>query len=155
MLGLMALLIPATASAAAPRAMPPGVSGANQYIETLPGPAGNVPTESLGGEGRGKRTPAQVLGRSEAAQLEALGPDGRAAARLAAATAPGRGDGRAGGREATNPSGASPVNQIVGQVSGTSGSGGMGLLLPALIASAAVAAAAYALGRRRAAHGHQ
>jgi hypothetical protein len=154
------------AGAAAESRVPPGVSGANQYSETLPGPGGNDRT----GGGSGK-TPAQAVGKENAAKLEALGPEGKAAAELAAETAPGGGKaagghggaasngGAAGGGASTgtgsgsDTSGSSGLDQVLGQVTGTggseSGSNGMGLLLPLLIAAAIVAAAAYALNRRR------
>jgi hypothetical protein len=148
------------AGAAAESRVPPGVSGANQYSETLPGPGGNDRT----GGGSGK-TPAQAVGKENAAKLEALGPEGRAAAELAAETAPGGGKaagghggaasgGASGGSSSdAGASGSSGLDQVLGQVTGTggseSGSNGMGLLLPLLIAAAIVAAAAYALNRRR------
>lgn len=133
--------------ATAQRVVPPGNSGASQYTETLPGPGGDVPT----GEAKGGASPAKALGASNAARLEALGTAGRAAARLAAETAPGRADGHrgAGPGGAENPSGTPALSQILGQVTGSSDSGGMGLLLPLLIALAAVAAAALVLIRRR------
>jgi hypothetical protein len=150
-----------TAGAAAESRVPPGVSGANQYSETLPGPGGNDRT----GGGSGK-TPAQAVGKENAAKLEALGPEGEAAAELAAETAPeggkaGGGHGGAasnGGASGSSGSGSgtagsSGLDQVLGQVTGTggseSGSNGIGLLLPLLIAAAIVAAAAYALNRRR------
>jgi hypothetical protein len=147
---LVALAAPATSAAATPKAVPPGLSAANQYTETLPGPGGEEPT---GGGGPG--TPAAALGRVDARRLEELGPDGRAAARLAAAGAPGptakgRGERRSeAARRGLDPAGPSALRQILGQVTGTSDSGGAGLLAPVLIGSAMVLAAAYALGRRR------
>jgi hypothetical protein len=153
-LALIVLALPA-AAVAAPGTLPPGNSGANQYTETLPGAGGNEPTRGIGDKGgAGARTPAKVLGQANAAELEALGPEGRAVAQLAAATAPARSGGHAHEGGASG-SGSSGVAQVLGQLTGTSGSGGMGLLLPLLIAMAIVAAAAYALGRRRTtAHGH-
>lgn len=168
---VLTVVLPA-ASLAAQGNVPPGVSGANQYTETLPGPGGNEPTSAISGakQPTGKKapgTPAQALGTEQAAKLEGLGTEGRAAARLAANGAPGRsggggkGSGGAGGGAASKTGGATTtateaghgsgaVSQIVGQVVGSSDSGGgMGLLLPLLIAMSVVAAAAYAVGRRR------
>lgn len=155
---LVLALLPA--GAAAGTRVPPGVSGANQYSETLPGPGGN--DRPGGGSGQ---TPAQAVGKENAAKLEALGPEGKAAAELAAETAPGggkagghggaasNGGGSAGSGSGSGAAGSSGLDQVLGQVTGTggsgSGSGGMGLLLPLLIAAAIVAAAAYALNRRR------
>jgi hypothetical protein len=41
------------------------------------------------------------------------------------------------------------VGQVVGELTGTSGSGGMGILLPLLIALSAMFAAGFAFARRR------
>lgn len=147
------LALPVATAAAAPGRVPPGNSGVNQYTETLPGPGGNEPTSGIGGKanGGGGRTPAKVLGHANAAQLEALGPEGRAAAQLAAESAPESVTRQPNGKE-SNSSGSSGAGQILGQLTGSSDSGGMGLLLPLLIAMAVVGAAAYVLGRRRTAH---
>jgi hypothetical protein len=165
-LALAAALLCLSPAAARADRVPPGVSGAGQYTESLPGPGGEEATRDLGD--RGKRQPAHVLGGKNAAELESLGPEGEAAAKLAAATAPeaggagGRGaggghgaGGNGGGRlDAGAAAGASSgAGQVVGQIAGTSGSGGMGVLLPLLIAAAILAAAGYALLRRRAAGG--
>ncbi len=146
LLVVAALALPATSPAATQRVLPPGNSGANQYTETLSGAGGNVPTSGIGG--RGRTAPAKTLGPSNAGQLEAFGPPGRAAAQLAADTAPGRVGGRRGATRAANPSGASGLSQVLGQLSGSSGSGGMGLLLPLVIAAAAVGSLVY-LWRRK------
>lgn len=144
------LLVLGTGSAMGARLVPPGNSAANQYTETVPGPGGGMPSsEAKGG------SPANVLGPSNAAKLEALGPDGRAAAELAAATAPaGRDkDSRAGSLSAA-PNGSSGLGKVLAQVTGTSGSGGMGLLLPLVIAAALIGSVAFLLSRRpRQSHG--
>jgi hypothetical protein len=150
-LALVMLVLPVASVAAAPGRVPPGNSAASQYHETLPGAGGNEQTRDIGGEGG--RAPAKVLGHANAARLEALGPEGRAAAQFAAQSAPNntaRQPHGVGG--ASNPSGSSALSQVLGQLTGSSGSGGMGLLLPLLIAMTIVGAAAYALGRRRIAH---
>jgi hypothetical protein len=150
-LALVMLALPVASAAASTGTVPPGVSGANQYTETMPGPGGNEPTRDIGG--KGGRTPAKVLGHANAAQLEALGPEGRAAAQFAAQSAPNSTAGQPHGVGGTsNPSGSSGLSQVLGQLTGSSDSGGMGLLLPLLIAMSIVAAAAYGLGRRRTAH---
>lgn len=156
---LATLALPAVGAAASK--VPPGVSGANQYTETLPGPGGNT---RAGDDGSGK-TPAQAVGKRNAAKLEALGAEGRAAAQLAAETAPagnagggqggtvqgGGAQGQASGGSGSNASGSSRLDQVLSQVTGTGGSdsGGMGLLLPLLIAAALLMAAVYAFNRRR------
>ena len=112
-IGLLLAAVAATAflpSAAVGQAVvPPGNSGVNQYQETLPGPGGNeLPAKK-------QRSPKQVLGTRNAQRLEHLGPAGRAAATLAAATAPerGSGGGRGGGAvSADQPSGSSGLGEV-------------------------------------------
>jgi hypothetical protein len=65
--------------------VPPGLSGANQYTETLPGPGGGEPTSKTG---KTAAKPEETLGKEDAEKMEAEGPEGRAAAELAAQTAP-------------------------------------------------------------------
>jgi hypothetical protein len=143
----VALALPTYAQAG----VPPGLSGANQYKETLPGAGGDEPTSELGAKGA---SPAQALGHENAARLEALGADGRSAARLAAEGVPRVGAGagsKASGHVAStesSPGSSSSVSQVLGQVTGASDSGGMGLLLPLLIAMTAIAATAFGIGRR-------
>lgn len=157
-----ALAFPVAGVASGQPVLPPENSAANQYTETLPGAGGNEPTGKIGGGGGG--SPKKALGKAHAARLEALGPAGRAAARLAAAAAPttfGRQSGAAvapgavgkhvGAEPAANPGGKSGLRQILGQITGSSGSGEMGLLLPLLITMAAIAAIAFAVIRRQAA----
>jgi hypothetical protein len=68
--------------AAAEYYVPPANSAANQYTESFPG---------AGGESSGKRrpvTPGTALGAGNAEKLGAKGPAGKAAAEMAAETAP-------------------------------------------------------------------
>lgn len=139
-----------------PSYVPPGVSGANQYTETLPGPGGNEPT---GGSGThpGKKGTAKALGNKNAHQLEALGPEGRAAAELAAAaggaSAAHTGGQATGGDKSASAAGngKSGVGQVLGNLSGADGGGeGMGILLPGLIVIVAIAAGTFAIARHRA-----
>jgi hypothetical protein len=144
------LMLPAAGQAAP---LPPENSAANQYTEALPGPGGDHPTRDIGSNkgpgneaGGGKNT-ADTLGQANATRLERLGPEGRAAAQLAAESPPSpttREPAEGGG-----PGGDSGLNQVLGQITGSSDSGGSGLLLPALIAAAAIAAAAFVVLRRR------
>jgi hypothetical protein len=170
LLAMIAVLLAAAApSAAAQHTVPPGHSGASQYTETLPTAGGETPTSSVhsgtavggpsdsgggaGGNGSGgaseatpEITPTQALGSHNARRLEKLGPEGKAAAQLAAsagAPAAHSAADRGGG------DGSSPVQQVVGELTGTSGSEGMGLLLPLLIAMTAVVAVAFIFTRRR------
>jgi hypothetical protein len=167
---LVAILLATAGTAAAAQNVPPGVSGANQYTETLPGPGGN----SAAGGGTptgGGASAAQTLGAKNARKLEALGPEGKAAAALATESSPagpspkkkghqggthaaqgtgGKEDPSAGqGTSAAN--GSSGVQQVLGQITGTGGSnsGGMSWLLPLLIGASVVVAAAYLFARHR------
>jgi hypothetical protein len=156
----LAVLLVAAASSAHAQRVPPGLSGANQYVETLPGVTGGEPIDR-GRGGREGETPAEVLGHTNAGRLNRLGPAGRAAARLAAATAPEPirskpgGTARATRGAAGDPAGSSGVGQILTQLTGASDTDGMGLLLPLLIAMAGIAAAAFGIGRRRTARRSQ
>ena len=176
-----AFLLLAAPAAAAPRAVPPGHSGASQYTETLPSAGGETPTAEIphgspsggpgagggnssgggggtsggatGGEAQGgaaAATAAEALGSQNAKRLEKLGPEGKAAAGLAAAG--GTAAKQAAGNEAAAPdhaSASSPVKQVVGELTGTSDSGGMGLLLPLLIGMTVLVAGAFLVTRRR------
>lgn len=126
--------------------VPPGNSAINQYKETLPGPGGDQPTDS-----GGNRSPAQALGAENATRLERLGPVGRAAAALAAKTAPAGGGSRkkSGAATAAQPGGSSGLSEVLGQATGSSSSGEMGLLLPLVIVAAILGAVVYAIARRR------
>jgi hypothetical protein len=84
---LVALALPAASMAE--EAIPPGNSAVNQYTESLPTPTGHTDTDKDGK--RIHRSPGKALGDRNAERLEAHGPDGRAAARVAAETAPGTG----------------------------------------------------------------
>jgi hypothetical protein len=153
--------------------VPPGHSAASQYTETLPTAEGEAPTApshpgsaggagssgnggaSSGGEGSASEapTPAQVLGAKNARRLEKAGPAGKAAAELAASA--GRaGTANAASRASGHPEGSSPVKQVVGQLTGTSGSEGIGMLLPLLIVLTAVLALSFAVVRRRTPNPH-
>ncbi|HEY5053719.1 MAG TPA: hypothetical protein VII45_09955 [Solirubrobacterales bacterium] len=68
--------------AVAQSVVPPGNSAVTQYTETVPTAGGEASA------GKGKRSPAKVLGTDKAKQLEAQGPQGQEAATVAAATAP-------------------------------------------------------------------
>jgi hypothetical protein len=78
------LALPAS-SAAAPY-VPPGNSAATQYTEAVPTAGGPKATnKSKGGK---TKAPSQVLGSRNTERLDAQGPQGHAAAEVAAATAP-------------------------------------------------------------------
>lgn len=182
---LFALALPAVA--AAESVVPPENSAATQYTEAIP--TGGGQKDASKADGR-KRSPAAVLGSKKAHELDAQGPQGHAAAEVAAATAPvvapspppseaapaspheaGEGGNRksesqgapgtapAPGQQATTPTpsqltasgGSSGLGEVLGQATGSSSDGGLGLFLPLLILSALVWALVYGLRRRRSA----
>lgn len=143
--------------------VPPDNSAVNQYTETVPTAGGGQDTNR---HGSGKRSPAEVLGADNARRLGAKGSQGRAAAEVAAATAPeastssppaadapgavkheqgGKGSPRGRGSEnapagtsssSSDPSGSSGLDEVVGQATGSSSSGEMGFFLPLVILAA-------------------
>lgn len=79
-----ALALPA--QALAEYYVPPGNSAANQYTESLPSAGGE--SAGKGSGGGGSTSPEKSLGARNAHRLEAQGPAGKAAAEVAAETAP-------------------------------------------------------------------
>ena len=148
-LALCALSAFAGMAAAAPERVPPGNSGAVQYTETLPGVKGDQTTRGLHeGEGDGK---GRALSAADKAQLEALGKEGQDAAQLAAGGSPKAGGGGAGAQGAGGGESSaddSAAGQVLGTATGSSDSGGMGLLLPLLIAAAVLTSIAIVVVRR-------
>jgi len=159
-LGLLAAILVAAAGPAVAHGttvVPPGNSGVNQYTETYPSSGG----EATGGGGR---SPSSALGGRNAHRLEALGPEGKAAASLAASTAPSRevagedrhrevagrtehgGPASDGGEPA--PAGSSGLSEVLGRATGASGDGALGPLLPVIVLASIAWAAAYAWRRR-------
>ena len=67
---------------------PPGNSGVEEYLEVVPGAGGDQPAGGGNGGSAAAPTPAAALGADNAQKLEALGPDGEAAAAAAAAGSP-------------------------------------------------------------------
>jgi hypothetical protein len=172
---LVAILLATAGTTDAAQNVPPGVSGANQYTETLPGPGGNSAAggggSSAGGGAGAPKSSAQTLGATNARKLEALGPEGKAAAELATQSSPASSNSKRAGDKDAKPSGpgssekaessistrssdapgSSGVQQVLGQITGTGGSdsGGMNWLLPLLIGASVVVAATYLFTRHR------
>jgi hypothetical protein len=153
--------------AMAGHAAPPGNSGQQQYTESLPEAGGTRPTREFSGgghhgspgsgsgggagqSGTGGGTPpspTEAFGAAKAHRFAKAGPDGQAAARLAAA-------GAATPKKAAADVGAgagssSRIGQVVGQLTGTESSQGMGLLLPLIIVGTFALAVGFAVARRR------
>jgi hypothetical protein len=181
------------ASAHAEYLIPPGNSAATQYTEAVPTAGGPKATDpSRHGKGQ---SPSKVLGDQNAKKLNQQGPEGRAAAEVAAETAPGAvapagdgstpqasghsgsqpqanggnssgGNGQTGGAPSGNgsgrpaattatlasqqiPDGSSGLGEVLGQATGSSDSGQLGLLLPLIVLAAIAWSVAYVLRRRR------
>jgi hypothetical protein len=135
------LLVAAPLASAVPSTAPPGVSELDQYSETVLGAGGENTIDPSRGGGEG------VLSPSTERQLQQLGPDGQAAARLAQATAP-RGDPPAGGGDGES---GSAFGALTDAVTGA-GDDGLGILLPLILAAVAAAGLLFVLLRRRAGH---
>lgn len=162
----IAILAFPSAAMAAPL-VPPGNSAVTQYTQTFPTAGGQQ--QAGKGTHRGSRSPAKVLGARNARKLDARGPQGHAAAEVAAATAPsvaggsepgaahGAGGpaqapaGSGGGSRAGSglPGGSSGLGEVIAQATGSSSSGELGLMLPLLIATALAWSLAYLLRRRK------
>jgi hypothetical protein len=147
-------------SIAATKVVPPGLSGANQYSETVPGAGGNNRAGEIENPGGKPPSTEQALGTKNARALEDLGPEGRRAAELAARTTPRKhrrhGHTQAGGAGSGgsgSSGGDSGLDQVLGQITGTGGSdaGGMDWLLPFLIGASVLTAGAYLVAKRRSA----
>jgi hypothetical protein len=138
---------------------PPGHAGANQYVEVIPTSGGNAaPPGSVHGSGSPNAGPQALKalgsGPTGDTRLAKLGKDGQAAAALAASTAPAPAPagtvslGEVTGPDAGASSGGSASSGIAHLLSG-SDTGGLGLLLPLLLATALLAALGIAVGRLR------
>lgn len=146
-LTLLALALPAAASA---QTVAPGNSGVDQYQENIPGVGGNRPTGGPNSSGTGNGSGAGESSRTGALptesrvlptttqRLEKLGPDGKATAAAAEATAPPR----------LQASGGADYSGGGADSSGDTGPG-MGWALPVILALALAAAVSIAVLRWR------
>jgi hypothetical protein len=135
---LMALAMPALA--AAKITVPPGATEGDQYFEEAPtgGGSGSIDKGGGGGAAGGSGGGPAV---AATADLNKLGPEGRAAANLANANRP---------PVSPSPLKLHPPSQNprpAQPASSTEGEGGMGFWFPLLLALTAVAAIAYGLRR--------
>jgi hypothetical protein len=143
----LVLLVVVPAARADRGITPPGNSGVSQYRETIPSSTGN----RIGG-GTGGSTPGQssALPPSTVRALGRSGADGRAAARALGSTVPSRPSRRR--HDAAPPAsggGESPARTVLKATAGGAGDGGLGLLLPIVLAGTLVGAAAFVLVGRR------
>jgi hypothetical protein len=168
----LALAAPSLAQARVQKIAPPGNSGVNQYLETVPTADGGQPTSTVHPVGAGVRGPGGPGGTSGHSgssgggaitsstqrALAKQGPTGVAAAALAEATAPHSPRSPAHRREAgTNSSfspastydGSSPQTSVLKTLTGDTSGGGLGPLLPIVLIGSVLAAAVLTLVRRR------
>jgi len=158
----LAMALPAASVAQTPQTnAPPGNSAIDEYLETVPGAAGNARPRPAGQSGdTGALTPAQR------ARLERLGPDGKSLADAVDATSPvpprkrpkkatavpENGQAVPKSEKAVPKSdGRSPVGEVAGTLTGSDGGNGMGFVLPAILIAALLAVIVLVLLRRRAA----
>jgi hypothetical protein len=131
---------------------PPGLSGVDEYVESIPAADGNDRSGPPSG-GRTSALPAAVRRR-----LAEQGPNGRAVAALADATGPARSRGHAGaGGQASNGSSGPPSQTgnpsfLTALSRALGGSGGMGVALPILLGLTLLTGVAIFFARRRAPH---
>jgi hypothetical protein len=126
---------------------PPGKAGTSEYAETLPAAGGNVAPPANPGSAGGQALSKVGNGGAGARRLEKLGRAGQSAAAFARATAP----------QALTPSepvssagssGGSALSGLLDLIGG-SDAGGIGLLLPLLLALSLAAALGAGAVRRR------
>jgi hypothetical protein len=114
LVAIAALFAVPVAATAAEAVVPPSNSAAAQYTEAFPTSGGDKKTEGAAHH----RSPAKVLGSHKAKKLEKQGPEGKAAAEVAAATAP--------ASVAAPPSGGMPSTQSTSSNGHKAGDGGSG-----------------------------
>lgn len=164
--GVIVLALPGSATARLVP-IPPGNSGVNQYVESVPTASGGRPTSTVhpvapppGSERGGPMTDgagtAGAIPVSTQHSLVRNGSDGRAADALARATTPApgpasarlaSGQGSPSGR--ANDAGPSPATGIADALTGSSSSGGLGYVLPVVLIISALGAVWLAVRRHR------
>jgi hypothetical protein len=150
LLAVVVLAVPATAVAQRTNA-PPGNSGVDEYLETIPAAGGNKVPKRLG-----EKPGRSVLTRAQRRHLEGLGPDGRALSEVVDATAPQKASKGAAndghqGRPLADSGGRSPLGQLFEAFGGSDDGDGMGALLPAILVAALLGTLVLVLLRRRSA----
>jgi hypothetical protein len=164
---VLALGVPASAQARVHTIAPPGNAGVGQYLETVPTAGGGQPSNTVhpvtgavigsGGPGNpsgGARTAGgDAVSRSTERALAKRGPAGAAAASLAQATAPRRSSSSTPNTgipaSASTAAGSSPASSVFKSLTGSTGGGGLGPLLPSLLIASVLGAGVLALLRRR------
>ncbi|HLY49017.1 MAG TPA: hypothetical protein VKR21_07460 [Solirubrobacteraceae bacterium] len=156
----LTLAVASPAAGQPPTVAPPGNPAVSQYLELVPTVSGAKPSDNVHGSHAGSLATGGfgggpggggVLSHSTVNRLDAHGPLGALTASIALATAPAR-HGHVGGSVRSSPAGAvtSPSSAVLSAVAGSSGDGGLGVLLPALLAAIVIGGGALALVRRKA-----
>jgi len=140
---LVALALLATPPAALAQNAPPGNSAIDEYLEPVPNATGHGRARTGESKGDGVLTPAQR------AELERLGPDGKALADAVEATSTVGPKERTGASAPLTAEGRSPLGEVLDAATGDDGGGGMGAVLPAILLAALLGAIAMAVARRR------
>ena len=140
-LGVVGICALAPAVASAGTTVPPGATEGDQYLEDAPNGGGSASVDKGGGGSSGSQ---EAVPATQA--LNALGPEGQAAADLANSNTPLQ---QARQGKPQQPSQGKPNQNPKAQPSSSSdGEGGMGFLFPLLLVVAALAAVGYGLRRR-------
>jgi hypothetical protein len=169
----MLFVVPCTAWSQAPQTnAPPGNSGIDEYLETVPSAGGDKPSQpaAQGGAGNGSSSSAggqsgpsgnggsggAKLSPAERKRLDQLGPDGKALADVVDATSPGHASAQPDGTTAkpfsTAPvagEGRSPLSEALRAAVGLDGGGAMGFVLPATLLASLIGLVGLAVVRRR------
>lgn len=161
-LALAGLALAAPAAGAQAVNAPPGNSGVDEYLETVPGAGGGKPTRGPASQNQDAGKP--VLSSSQRKALDQAGADGRAVAQLAQRygvpraqrTAAHRKQHHAaggGGSAADSPKLGTPkhhsaLDSVARAVVPSGDSGGMGPLLPIILIATAVLGVGAAVTRR-------
>jgi hypothetical protein len=144
---------PASAKSCTKNIAPPGHAGSTEYYETVPTSCGNASPPSGGTSGSGGSINRLGHGKAGVHGLSRLGPNGKAAAALAAATAPPvvgsstPSKATAGGSGLPWTGGGSAAGALGSALTGSSGV--LGVLLPILMGLALVGAVVAGVIRAR------
>lgn len=127
---------------------PPGNSGIQQYTETVPTSSGGTPSGTIPGGGPG----GGAIPSSTAQTLAKSTPGGAGIAALLNATAPAGihpHHSRHAAGSISDSGGGSPATAVIKALTGSGGSGGLGTLLPIILAACALGLGTAAILRRR------
>jgi hypothetical protein len=139
----LALSLPASAAQAQSSNAPPGNSGIDQYLESVPSSSGNRPATGAGSGNSGALPPRTSR------KLRQLGEDGVAVERLSATTRA-KAKRRKLVAEGTGAAGRAPLPSVGRAISGSADGGdGMGAALPVILVLTLVGGIAALVLRRR------